>query len=796
MIKILLLLTLAGSFLSVPKVQAESFKLQTYQAAIPLYDGANELGEVQVEINGDQLNWIDKATLLKILKSYVKPDTLTAIEKLPSEINPNSLPFPLQLDLENFKLQTQFKLKELTAKSTDLGIDLSEQESVALKPAPIGGAINFRGEKTWSDEKLGGDYLSGQFSPFFNIGGVVIENQTFYQENIDAKWYRGDTRIVKDILKYDVRASVGDVYPLIQGFMVARPLGGVNIQRNFSLNPYRLPYPTGHQTFTLGSRSFVKYYVNSVLVKSEYLMAGNYNAKDIPLNNGLNTVTIEATDDLGQKKIFVFKSSSNINLLNEGESRFDLSYGAPFTDFNFKREYQERDGKVFSGFYQYGFSSLFSSSLYLQNQDKISLYGTELIQAIPIGNLTFGYARSDSDSLEGSAGSLGYQLITQGKKWFDSHTLSLRYEGRSPGFRTTVLDAAANVQNAYAANYTIPISNVMTFSAGGNYGDVRNNNLENRYGYDLNLSFRLFQQHNISFYSSRNRDEFKQWNETVYVFLTFSIPESNSYVSAFYDQKQKNTRVNLLKDNQNRLYSFRTQGIVDYAETAQNGELDLLYPTPVGDFGGRFAANRNDTNDNELLKRGSLRVNSALAFAYQDKEFGLGFSRPITGSFVLFKPETRLKDQRIGLKSTSPYTESESGLFDEIIFSNLIAYQYRDIQLDPTFLDDGRSLEREKFVLYPTYRSAHLIKLQEKGAVVVTGRILDKSGKPIPLHIGHINNVIFFTNREGEIFVEGVEAGKHQVSLDGYEEKFYIDISKGERGMKDIGQLQFTGEEE
>lgn len=795
MSRILLLLTL-GFISFVGIAEAQSLQLQTYQAAIPLYDGSNDLGEVQVEINGDQLNWIDKKTLLQILKNYVKPDTLSAVEKLPSEINPSSLPFPLKLDQENFRLQTQFNLKELTAKSTDLGIDLSEQEHVAMQPAPVGGAINFRGEKTWSDEKLGGNYLSGQFSPFVNIGGVVLENQTFYQENIDSKWYRGDTRLVKDILKYDVRTQVGDVYPLIQGFMVARPLGGINIQRNFSLNPYRLPYPTGHQTFTLGSRSFVKYYVNSVLVKSEYLMAGNYNAKDIPLNNGLNTVTIEATDDLGQKKIFVFKSSSNINLLNEGESRFDLSYGTPFTDFNFKREYQERDGKVFSGFYQYGFSSLFSSSVYLQNQDKFNLYGTELIQAIPLGNFTFGYARSDSEALQGSAGSLGYQLITQGKKWYDSHTLSLRYESRTTGFRSTLLDAAAAVQNAYAANYTIPVSNVMTFSVGGNYGDVRNNNLENRYGYDLNLSFRLFQKHNISFYSSRNRDEFKQWNETAYVFLTFSIPDSNSYVSAFYDQQQKNTRINVLKDNQNRLYNFRTQGIVDYAEKSQNGELDLLYPTPVGDFGGRFAANRDDANDNEFLKRGSLRVNSALAFAYQDKELGLGFSRPISGSFVLFKPEPRLKDQRIGLKSTSPYTESESGLFDEIIFSNLIAYQYRDIQLDPTFLDDGRSLEREKFVLYPTFRSAHLVKLQEKGAVIITGRIVDKNGAPISLQTGHVNNVVFFTNRDGEIFVEGVEAGKHQLTLDGQDEKFYIEISKGERGMKNIGEIQFSGDDQ
>jgi hypothetical protein len=56
--------------------------------------------------------------------------------------------------------------------------------------------------------------------------------------------------------------------------------------------------------------------------------------------------------------------------------------------------------------------------------------------------------------------------------------------------------------------------------------------------------------------------------------------------------------------------------------------------------------------------------------------------------------------------------------------------------------------------------------------------------------------VTFFTNREGEIFVEGIEAGRHEVTLDGSEEKIYINVTKDERGMKNLGQLQFTGEDE
>ena len=785
MIKGYFFLLILSSLLVSPGLWSQTLSLNSYIASIPFYDGEVNLGDVTVEIDAEKIKWVDRDSLISILDNYLKEDTLKAIGKLSQKLDPSRLPFPFHFNPEELKIQSNFGLNLLARKSTDLGINFEEQKRLALEPAPLGGAINYRLEQFWGDEELGGQFFSGQFNSFINVNSLVLESQTYYQSNLETKWYRGDTRLVKDFEQSSIRTQLGDIYPQIQGFMTARPLGGLNIQRNFSLNPYRLPYPTGNQSFSLKARSFVKYYVNSVMVKSEYLNPGNYNAKDIPLNNGLNTVVIEATDELGQKQVFVFQASSNINLLNEGESRFDLSYGIPFFDTNNKREYLEEDGKLFSGFYQYGFSSIFSSSLYLQNQETFNLYGTELIQAVPFGTVNLGHARSDAESLSGHATSVGYQLITQGKKWYDSHTLSLRYESRDENFRTTREDASSLVQNVYAANYTIPVSNVLTFSVGGNYGDVRDNDLENRYGYDANLSFRLFNHHNVSFYASRNRDEFKNWNDVAYIFLTISIPESNHYVSSLYDQKEQNLRVNALRDNQNRLYDIRSQTIANYSDENQNAELDLNYPTPVGEFGGRVYGEQNELNDNKI--RGSLRMNSSLVFAYDQDQLGMGISRPIPGSFVIFRPEERLSDQTIGLKSTSPYTESESGLFGEIVFSNLIAYQYRDVQLDPTFLDQGRTLQKEKFVLYPTYRSAHLIRLEEKGSVILTGKIVNEDGSPLSLEVGTVGSVTFFTNREGEIFIEGLEAGTYEMSFPEREDKKMISVSQDDRGLKNIG---------
>jgi outer membrane usher protein len=244
--------------------------------------------------------------------------------------------------------------------------------------------------------------------------------------------------------------------------MVGRPVGGLNVSRNFSLNPYRLPYPTGSQNFVLQARSLVKYFVNGTMIKSEYLPAGNYTAKDIPLNNGLNTIVIEATDDLGQKKVFIFRSAASINLLNEGENRFDISYGTPIFDQNFKREYRHQDGNLLSSFFQYGFSSSFSTSVYGQNQKNFTLLGSEMVKATVIGNIGAGVAHSEIDALKGEAEALSYQFVGSGTKWYFSHSLGLRYEHKGEDFRTSTFDTTSTVQNTYSGNYALPIAGYLT----------------------------------------------------------------------------------------------------------------------------------------------------------------------------------------------------------------------------------------------------------------------------------------------------------------------------------------------
>src|SRR5690606_31818142 len=147
---------------------------------------------------------------------------------------------------------------------------------LAVYPAPVGGAVTFRGEKFWADDKIGGNYLLGGFDSFLNVNGYVLENQTVYQSNLEHKWFRGDTRLVKDFNDKMIRTQLGDVNYQTVGFQTLRPIGGFSFSRNFTLNPYRTPYPKFNRDFIVKTRSRVTYFVNGNLIKSEYLSPGRY----------------------------------------------------------------------------------------------------------------------------------------------------------------------------------------------------------------------------------------------------------------------------------------------------------------------------------------------------------------------------------------------------------------------------------------------------------------------------------------------------------------------------------------
>ncbi len=765
---------------------------RTYEVSLPISFKESELGVIKVRLQGENLQEVDGETYTQLVSRLVKKEFN---QKTKGWVKSSELPYQLRYNPQLALLEITIPEDQLKANELNAGFDPQDlYAGAALAAAPVGGAINYRLEKASGSTLLGGESFTGFFDSFVNIKGFVLESQFNYNDDATngRGWFRGDTRIVKDIASKRIRTEAGDVYPQPFGFMTARPIGGVKIAKNFSLDPYRIPFPQGAGQFTLRTRSQVKTFVNGVLIRDEILPAGNYDLRDVPLINGLNTVLVETTDELGQKQVFEFRLPTSVGLLKEGESNYSLSHGRPFTDKLFRRTYVETE--LTSAFYQRGLTQSLSLGAYAQKEAEFSLGGVELGVASNFGNIFMGLVAQNEAEQSAGAGSLTWQLQSLGTRLFNSYTLTLRHERYGDGFKNQLDAVTSALKSQTQSNITIPIRELFTTSLGATYGEVRNTSLENRHSFDAAINIRAWRNLNLNFFVSRARDEYKKYNDVAYAFFTFTFDGANHFISGFHDIENKTNRITAVKDNGNRLYDARLTAVVDDSPERQGAEVDGFVPTPMADFGGRITGARFE-GDSKAQLRAVARVSSAFVFAVDDGNFGLGFSRPVPNSFVLFKPSENLKEQKVSLRSTSPFAEGESGPLGEITFTNILPYQFREIQLDPTGLDLGTSLVKEKFVIYPTYRSAHLIPLKDKGALMIQGTLTDQLGKPLALKVGSFAGKPFFTSRQGHFFIEGLSAGEFSLEMDNFKKKD-LTFSQKQRGVVNLGVITLEGDEE
>lgn len=770
-------------------------KKEIHQTLVEFYNDGQDFGQVEVRILGEKLISIRKDSLVQVLRNKMEYSELAKIEQILDDwIDQGQVEFPLRFSPEALGIYAKIPLTSLLPQYRELK-QIAENRRLAIYPAPFGGAITFRGEQFWADEKIGGNYFLGGFDSFINANGHVLENQTVYQSNIKERWFRGDTRLVKDFNKKMIRTQLGDVNYQTVGFQTLRPIGGVSLSRNFTLNPYRTPYPKFNRDFIVKTRSRVTYFVNGNLIKSEYLSPGRYAVRDVPLVNGINNVVVEIEDDLGRKEIVTFQQTTSINLLNDGESRFDISVGYPFQDINFKRNY-EKDDLLTSGFFQYGLNSIFTSALYAQNFSNFNLGGLESILATNVGNFSFGAAYGGDDKFKGSVYSLGYNLSVIRPEWASAHNLNIRYEKRDSDFIQTWESNPARIKNLYALNYGLPIMSRLTLGVGGNYGQKNDQGEVDKYGYDMSLTMRILSNINATLYAARNRDEFRNVNDLAYMMVNITFPEKAQYITAYADVTNQTRRLTYVKDNLNELNSFKGQATIEDNKNTNIGDGDLVFNSKLADYGIHATGFKDKTGDS--YGRYSARFNSSLVFAGSDEGWSWAISRPVQTSFALLAPNDYLEDQSFSVKSTSPYSEGLSDFMGKTVFVNLLPYQYREIQLDPSAVDIGYSLGKENYVLFPTYRSAHLVFVGAPGTVTVKGTLISQ-GEAQLLSTGEVVGekikTLFFTNRKGQFLIENLIPGEYVLKIsDDRTVKFTIPDKV--KGLFDLGNLEITSWEE
>lgn len=752
------------------------------------------VGEVSVLLSGEKIVKMSGSDLKKILSDKIREDRLVSYQIPESDIAPEQLPFKITYHPSELRFSIQIPPADLRPSDANVYDELMPYYSrKAADPAPFSLGVNYKLEQSWNKNTNQDDLFTAQTDAFMNIKKVSFENQMNYNSNRDRHWGRQTTRAIYDRPNRMQRFEAGDVnYPII-GYQQAYSLGGVSFYKDFSLNPYRMVSPTSSFEYQVDSRSLVRTYVNNILLKTEYMNAGRYSVRDIPLNNGINKIVVELVDEFGATKVFTFNESGSLDLLAEGVSRYSLSSGYLSYDQNGDRKYEDEKGTFTSGFYQHGLKKYWTLSAYAQGSKKHTLLGSNHIFSTSLGNWSFDVAGTKNDFNNGYVGQATYQLNLFGAYWYDSHTLTTKVEYRSPYFNEAGENFRNRFDKTFTASYSVPLFERFNVALGGNYQTPTL--AENaRITYNGSLTSKIFESSSLTVYAGRSRDEFKVWSDQLYFFFNWTFGGSSTFASAFYEKETQTKRLTVIRDTGRKYNDLKVAASVDDNISSKNGSVDLQYNTVLADFGLREDAVKNN-GKSSIGSRTSARLLSSFAFVHNGEDSGFSIGRPISNSFVIFKPNKEWKGQKFAVQTSSGFNDASTGLFGESLVSGLTPYQYRRLQLDPSNLDPGYILGQESFVVYPTKNSGHLFVIGKSGLLVLRGNILDKKQNPIALKVGFWTSpngktTPFFTDRNGEFFIEGVEATMGTIQID--DEKFsptQLDLSQEKQGIVEIGNI-------
>lgn len=758
------------------------------------------LGSIGAIISGDKLVSLSGKDLEHLLKDKVRENKRSAYVFGDKEIDISKLPFKITYLAAELRLKIELPSEDQEPLTSNIYDELIPYYSrKAETPATFSLGTNYKVEAVETRNFGQPNSVNAQVDSFMNIKSLTFENQMNYLSTKDDPWYRQNSKLTIDSPARMQRFEAGDVsYPIL-GYQQSRPIGGVSLYKDFGLNPYRVTAPTSSFEYEITSRSLVRTLVNGAILKTEYKNPGHYSVKDIPLNNGLNRIVVEITDDFGKKSILVFNEASSLDSLAANVSRYSLVAGVPSNDTDVRKDYDQSKGTFYSVFYQYGVNQHWSVGGYSQGNKEFNMLGASNIFSTRFGNLSFETAGSKNKFASGGAVQTNYQLNLFGSQWYDSHTFNARIEYRSPWFNESGEYFLNRFDYSGTANYSVPLFEKFNISAGGNISHPRVGDT-NKYGFDASITSRIFNASSLTAFYGRTRDENRLWSTQLYFFLNISFGESSTFASAFYEKSSDTKRLTLINDNGQKLNNLKSSASVDENNSSRNGSLDLQYNTTLADLGVREEI--QSIKGKASGSRTSFRLLSAFAFVHDKDQSAFSISRPIANSFVIFKPNENWKGQKFGVQSVTNNNDTETGLFGESLVSGLTPYQYRRLQLDPSYLDPGYSLGQESFVVFPRYRSGHLFVIGESGLLVLKGNMLDKDGKPLSLKVGYViskngKTMPFFTGRDGEFLIEGAEPGivKIQIDDDQFETK-ELDLAGKASGILDIGKIIVPNKED
>lgn len=540
-------------------------------------------------------------------------------------------------------------------------------------------------------------------------GGVI---------RLDSGYTFADTRSMH-------RLTIGDF--INSNSSLSRPvrLGGVKFGTDFSIRPDIITFPVPTINGSAALPSAVDLVVNGNRRGLGDVRAGQFSVTDIPVQTGVNSVTVAVRDALGRQTLQTVTTYASRTLLRPGLVAYSGEFGAIRTGYATEQDrYREAAG---SGSIRVGISSSLTGEAHFEASRSVTMASGGFSLALgPIGLVDLSAAASRSNRSMGGSGQqfgIGFERIAR------PISLSVRYTMATKGFADLASRYGAMMRrHSLVANIGFDLGRFGTLGLttldlgrGRAITDGNGELLPFDYGradrsrlVDASYSVRVVDRINLVANFGSDLRQRRSTFASLGALVVFG-PRSSGYVGASVRSGGASGNAefvrNAIEPGQWGYRASAAVGVVDRLAAGveylgQHGHVEAQVEQTNGDFAARASA------------RGSLVIAGGHLFT----------SDTVTGSFAVVDTN--------GQRDVTIYRDhrriGETDRAGRLLVPNLTGFQSTTFSIDPTQIAPEIAVANSEASVRPLERTGVKVSfdLRANDAAIVS--LVDAAGDPIP----------------------------------------------------------------
>lgn len=518
---------------------------------------------------------------------------------------------------------------------------------------------------------------------------------------------RLDTTFSHSFVDSALTLRAGDIITGSLDWSRATRMGGIQLQRNFALQPDLVTFPIPAFYGQAALPSTVDLYVNGLKQYSGKVPAGPFQLNTVPIVNGNGQAQVVITDAMGRQTSLGFPFYTASQLLRAGLSDYSLDLGFVRKDYGVS-SFSYAGDPAGSAIYRYGVRDWLTMEGHAEATAGLANGGVgALVEIGNAGIINASYARSHDRGASGSQAEFGYNWRNE---HFNFSLDSLRTFGDFRDVASRFGPAPPRRSDRALAGFTMGQMGSLGISyIALQYPDQPRSRFASAF-YFKSLGSRA----SLNLSVNQNLDDRRDRS----VFLGVSMALDNNISGAISVQHDKNG--NLLTADASK--PVNPDGGFGWRVRAQTGEHENGGQADVGYRGqsGEILAGIQSFAGSTL---GYADLSGALVF--MDRQFFA--ARRIDNSFAVVSTSgvadvpVKLENRPIG----------NTGSRGDLLITPLNAYQRNKLSIDPMRLPANVNIQRVDAEVVPSDRAGTLVKFGIEPVRAASIILHDEAGKPV-----------------------------------------------------------------